>query len=151
MNFEWKKHALHTFPLVLLGILRILTNKGLEYQEHVTEYGVHWNFFFTMGALALVPPLIPLTVPTWMLPAGILALCQVALSFSGLQQDYIETAPRNCESDTASMVCHVFVPNREGILGCLGYLHSILRGSVLVTITCGPKQTPRPPPKTVDS
>jgi phosphatidylinositol glycan class W len=130
VNFEWKKHALHTFPLVLLGIIRIWTNKGLEYQEHVTEYGVHWNFFFTMGALALVPPFIPFTVPTWMLPVGILAVYQVALSLSGLQ-DYIETAPRNCESDTASMLCHVFAANREGILGCLGYLSLYFTGECI--------------------
>ena len=42
-------------PLILIGIVRIITNKELEYQEHVSEYGVHWNFFFTLGVLAIVP------------------------------------------------------------------------------------------------
>ena len=35
-------------PLFLIGFIRLVTNKGLEYQEHVSEYGVHWNFFFTL-------------------------------------------------------------------------------------------------------
>jgi len=42
-------------PLILIGIIRTITNKELEYQEHVSEYGVHWNFFFTLGVLAVVP------------------------------------------------------------------------------------------------
>ena len=37
--------------VVLVGTARMLVTKGIEYQEHVTEYGVHWNFFFTIAVL----------------------------------------------------------------------------------------------------
>lgn len=39
--------------LLLLGVLRLLSTRGVDYQSHASEYGVHWNFFFTLGTLRL--------------------------------------------------------------------------------------------------
>ena len=38
-------------PLFVLGLLRFLAVKSTDYQEHVSEYGVHWNFFFTIAVV----------------------------------------------------------------------------------------------------
>ena len=40
--------------LLVLGTGRLVTTKAAAYQEHASEYGVHWNFFFTLAALKVM-------------------------------------------------------------------------------------------------
>jgi glucosaminylphosphatidylinositol acyltransferase len=121
-------------PVLGMGMIRLLTHKGIEYQEHVSEYGIHWNFFFTLSWLATIPILrscIATTTtttpkPTWMIPVCIMIVYQVVLSnkllggttYSG--QYYIENSPRTCQL-VDYYLCHIFAANREGILGCIPY------------------------------
>lgn len=113
--------ARHALPLIALGVVRLLSVKGLDYAEHVSEYGVHWNFFFT---LALLPPFVAVfqsalkIVPSYAALALILSVTyQVVLERTGLKA-YILTAPR---MDLLSM-------NREGVFSFIGYLAIFLAG-----------------------
>ncbi len=38
-------------PYVVLGLVRMASVQATDYQQHVSEYGVHWNFFFTIAAV----------------------------------------------------------------------------------------------------
>jgi glucosaminylphosphatidylinositol acyltransferase len=111
----------HSLPLFILGFIRLYSVKGLDYAEHVTEYGVHWNFFFT---LALLPPYVAVFQSAFQFVPSFAALAillgtfyQIALEVTSLKA-YILTAPR---TDLLSK-------NREGIFSFFGYLAIFLAG-----------------------
>jgi phosphatidylinositol glycan class W len=120
-RMNWKR----ILPLLFMGLLRLLTHKGLEYPEHASEYGMHWNFFCTLAFLTTVTPWIP--GPTCSIPVVIMVCYQFVLSQH--LQEWVENAPRAC---TPGEVCsNLFVANREGILGCLGYTSLYLASEFL--------------------
>lgn len=112
----------HSIPLLVLGLIRLYSVKGLDYAEHVTEYGVHWNFFFTLG---LLPPFVEIfdalyaLIPSYeILSLAIAVLYQVALESTDLKS-YILVSPRGPD---------LLSKNREGIFSFLGYLAIFLCG-----------------------
>jgi len=116
-----KTAARHALPLFVLGLIRLYSVKGLDYAEHVTEYGVHWNFFFT---LSFVPPFVALFdsafkwLPSYSVLALILsAMYELALDLTDLKK-FILTGPRTT----------LFSQNREGIFSFFGYLAIFLAG-----------------------
>ncbi|RCH78417.1 Glucosaminyl phosphatidylinositol (GlcN-PI) nositol acylation protein, partial [Rhizopus azygosporus] len=105
--------------ILVLGFARLFLTKSVNYQEHVSEYGLHWNFFFTLGFL---PPMVtllgflrkrmPFVVPAFAIIIGY----QFALN-QGLQ-DWILNAPRT----------DVISANKEGICSFMGYLSIFMFG-----------------------
>lgn len=111
----------HAVPLLVLGLVRLWSVKGVDYAEHVTEYGVHWNFFFTLGFL---PPFVAVcqslfrVIPSYAaLTVTLAAAYEAALDFTGLTE-FIIAAPRT----------NLFTQNREGIFSSFGYLAIFLAG-----------------------
>ena len=114
----------HSLPLFALGFVRLYSVKGLEYAEHVSEYGVHWNFFFTLGLLplatALIQPLLHYN-PSHGLLAFIIACCyETALYYIDDFKAYIILSERKPD-DWLSQ-------NREGVFSFIGYFAIFLAG-----------------------
>ncbi|KAL1304332.1 hypothetical protein AAFC00_000733 [Neodothiora populina] len=111
----------HSLPLLALGFIRLYSVKASNYQEHVTEYGVHWNFFFTLG---LLPPFVAIFQSFFRLVPSYQALAfwlVVPYEMSFWYSDvglYIISAPR----------VDFFSSNREGIYSFIGYLGIFLAG-----------------------
>ena len=111
----------HSLPLLGLGFLRLYSIKASNYQEHVTEYGVHWNFFFTLG---LLPPVVAIfhafirLIPSHQALAFAIVLpYEMSFWYSNVGY-YIFTAER---TDFLSS-------NREGIYSFIGYLAIFIAG-----------------------
>ena len=107
----WKTLRL-SLPALLLGLLRLLSTKSLDYQEHESEYGVHWNFFMTLGILPILVNLQNVLIGRqFQLVVGgfIICLYQYALTFWGLEE-YILHAPR----------VNLISMNREGLCSLVG-------------------------------
>lgn len=121
--------------LLIIGLLRTYFVKNLEYQEHVTEYGVHWNFFLT---LAFVPPFLVLVDPiTNYIPRIILAM-SIAIIYE-LAQFYNESAL--LKFMILGERTNLFSANREGIMSFFGYCVIFLCGQNTGFYVLGNKPT----------
>lgn len=108
-----KKQALDIAILIILGGIRLVGVRSVDYQEHVTEYGVHWNFFFTLAVCRLVSSILSyyLNVNLLWLAVATGAAHQANLS-SGLQDWVMSSAARD----------NFLSANREGIASIFGYV-----------------------------
>jgi len=116
-------------PLLIIGFIRFLSVKATDYQEHVSEYGVHWNFFFTLSFVGIL--LAILDVPTQynaIVGTIVILVYQFALS-QGLSH-YIIHEPR-----TSSL----FSQNKEGFCSSIGYTALFLFSSQLGSSILAPK------------
>ena len=104
-----------SLPLLALGSVRVIMVKGVEYPEHVTEYGVHWNFFIT---LALLPFAATLSRPFArhirysVLGLALTLVHQALLKLTAWQQWALADSPRPT----------LLTQNKEGITSMVGYL-----------------------------
>ncbi|NXT18816.1 PIGW protein, partial [Syrrhaptes paradoxus] len=107
------------WPLIFLGIGRLLSVKSIEYHEHTSEYGVHWNFFFTLAFVRLAASLLLAIFPknkSWIVAINLAVLYQLALNTTSLKTFILHGS--NGRDTRAGFVN----ANREGLLSLFGYL-----------------------------
>ncbi|XP_061182182.1 phosphatidylinositol-glycan biosynthesis class W protein-like [Saccostrea echinata] len=113
-----KSSVLSSVPLIIIGLGRVLSTKGVNYQEHVTEYGVHWNFFFTVSAVKICSSLILTFLPFNLSGPAVFVILiyQLFLTKFGMTE-YLDLG-----ADGKGGRQGWFDSNREGIVSCVGYL-----------------------------
>ena len=144
---RFKTSMRHALPLFILGFIRLWTVKGLDYAEHVSEYGVHWNFFFTLAllspAIAIIQPVLKF-FPSYGLLAFIIGVGIEIFyeSYYGIKA-YIILSER-IPGDWLSQ-------NREGVFSFPGYLAIFIAGMGIGTgiltrdsVTNAPEETKKP-------
>lgn len=110
-------------PIVFLGVVRLVSVKSVDYHEHVTEYGKHWNFFFTLACMPIFSTILsPIIIKVSPLVLSMVIMClyeYFLIELGGLA--FIISAPRNSFLEA----------NREGILSLFGYFSIFLNGLAL--------------------
>ncbi|KAK7844051.1 uncharacterized protein CFP56_011639 [Quercus suber] len=109
-------------PLMILGFVRLISTAGVDYQVHVGEYGVHWNFFFTLAATSILTSII--NVPprySGMLGSLVLVGYEICL-MRGLNL-YLLSNERGMD---------IISQNKEGIFSIFGYWGMYLLGVLAI-------------------
>lgn len=122
MRYQLFRDARRSLPLIILGGIRVLMVKGTHYPEHVSEYGVHWNFFITLAILPFFGTLCrPIARIARYSTVGLLMSCshQALLSFTDLGG--WASSNRIARNSIVSQ-------NKEGLASLPGYLAIFLLG-----------------------
>lgn len=115
---SWKTAIQSASPLIILGFARLLSTTGVDYQLHVAEYGVHWNFFFTLAAISILTSIINIPAQySGILGSLILVGYQVCL-MHGLNS-YLLSNERGTD---------IISQNKEGFFSIFGYWGMYLVG-----------------------
>jgi len=116
-----RKNLLGCVPLLFLGLARLISVTSLGYHENITEYGLHWNFFFTLASVkllsAMVLPLVKATKMIWVLAVAVAVLYEGVLTFWAGEWIVSDAARDGLVS-----------ANREGLFSSFGYLAIYLAG-----------------------
>lgn len=138
-RLTWKKVE-NTFkgclPLVVLGAIRFAATNELDYQQHITEYGVHWNFFLTLACTKLFGTILLGVVPNFecikYLATILLFAHELFLQLGAA--DYVIDPNNTIKRD------NLLNANREGIVSIMGYvslyLFSVYLGYRLRKVEC---------------
>ncbi|KAM0792964.1 hypothetical protein ACM66B_002722 [Microbotryomycetes sp. NB124-2] len=110
-----------SFGVIVLGIVRVIMVKGVDYPEHLSEYGTHWNFFFTLGLLPVFGVAFERMSPRidyHVMALAVSGLHQLLLSRTGLQTWALEAVRTS-----------IWSHNKEGLVSLPGYLAIFLLGT----------------------
>ncbi|KAB1215988.1 hypothetical protein CJ030_MR4G023620 [Morella rubra] len=117
-SMSWKTGLQSTSPLIVLGFVRLVSTAGVDYQVHVSEYGVHWNFFFTLAAISILTHAIHVP-PQYSGILGLLVLVGYQICLMNGLNLYLISDERGTD---------ILSQNKEGFFSIFGYWGLYLLG-----------------------
>lgn len=127
---DFMKAFRSSIPLFLFGVVRVVMLWAFGYHSHVSEYGVHWNFFFTMFVVTISSFFLNLSH----IPIVILAVSyQTFLCWFG--SDYVFHQERTAGN--------LISENKEGIMSCIGFFVTFHLGQWIGRLLSSPMTTKR--------
>ncbi|KAG8063221.1 hypothetical protein GUJ93_ZPchr0003g18266 [Zizania palustris] len=108
---SWNASLMSISPLIFLGFARLMSTSGVDYQVHVGEYGVHWNFFFTLSAISILTSIIRIH-PKYCGLVGLVVLAGFQIWLSSGLNEYLISNERNTG---------IISQNKEGVYSIFGY------------------------------
>uniref|UniRef100_A0A1E1XBY4 Phosphatidylinositol-glycan biosynthesis class W protein n=1 Tax=Amblyomma aureolatum TaxID=187763 RepID=A0A1E1XBY4_9ACAR len=100
--------------LIILGLARLFMVTVLNYQNPVHEYGVHWNFFFTLACTRVLTSVVYATVPIhldWVVAVILGCTYEACLVFTPLAS-FLDSDERS----------GFLAANKEGLTSIVGYV-----------------------------
>ncbi|KAG1680269.1 hypothetical protein GQR58_012494 [Nymphon striatum] len=109
------KSVVSIIPLITLGFLRLISTSATNYHHQVSEYGVHWNFFFTLSAIKVVSSLLfCIFHPKY---SGILSIIIIlGVQYALLDQNFTDFLLYS--EDRQGLISS----NKEGLFSSIGFL-----------------------------
>ncbi|KAL4228721.1 hypothetical protein ACF0H5_011764 [Mactra antiquata] len=130
--------AMDTIPLLILGTLRYVVLDAIEYSVYINDYGLHWNFFFTLVVIKLCSVLLYSVTPKCLrkyLGLVIICLHQSVLMVPAFLSFVLDGYDGNGSRDG------IIDANREGIVSCVGFLGLYLIGVEIGTFIMKRRET----------
>ena len=117
-----KQSLVSSFSLILIGVLRMLAVALFSYHAHVTEYGVHWNFFITLSLINLAISIFSYLFNSVVF-CGLLGITFAILHQYGLS--HIAVFMKN-ENDRSTVI----LANLEGLVSLPGFFCLAIFGAI---------------------
>lgn len=121
---RWREFLLENSILFVLGVVRLISVKYVSYIEHVSEYGVHWNFFLTLCLMKSIGVLLLRLTKNLPVLIVCVAVGHEVILLRLLQYDQYLI-------DSAALRETFVDANREGIFSLGGYVTLYLIGILL--------------------
>lgn len=125
---KFQKLLVGCLPLFILGFSRLVLTKEINYQEHVTEYGVHWNFFITLA----VTKILGTVIEGFMKTAD--QIKYAALGIMVVHETILQLGLSNYIMDDSVARDNLINANREGIFSAPGYVSLYLASIYIGTL-----------------